>query len=132
VPVVIINEKIRFLRQSRGWSQEDMAARLQMSANGYGSVERGETELCWGRLEKIAKVFDMSVVELVALGVLGERNNNHQNGDNNSNYQYWLGGADHKELRHQLEIRATLLAEREREVVQLKEMIELMKLVLTK
>ncbi len=39
-----IHEKIRFLRQQKGWSQEKMAEKLDMTSNGYAKIERGETE----------------------------------------------------------------------------------------
>jgi len=58
-------EKIKFIRQLRGWSQEEMAYRLNMSNSGYGSIERGETDVNLSRLEEIAKVFEMDLTELV-------------------------------------------------------------------
>ena len=37
-----IHEKISAIRHLRGWSQEDMAAKLNMSKNGYAKIERGK------------------------------------------------------------------------------------------
>ena len=37
---MLINEKIRFMRQQKGWTQQEMAKRLNMSANGYGNIGR--------------------------------------------------------------------------------------------
>ena len=42
---MLINEKIRFMRQQKGWTQQEMAKRLNMSANGYGNIERVNNEL---------------------------------------------------------------------------------------
>jgi transcriptional regulator with XRE-family HTH domain len=54
-----VHEKIRFMRQSKGWSQEDMADKLNLSVNGYANIERGETDVQLSRLEKIAESFGM-------------------------------------------------------------------------
>ena len=62
-----VHEKIKFIRQLKGWSQEEMAEKLAMSVNGYGSIERGETNVNLSRLEQIAKLFGMELSELVAL-----------------------------------------------------------------
>ncbi|MDG2946910.1 helix-turn-helix domain-containing protein [Bisgaard Taxon 10/6] len=35
-----INEKIRRIRESKEWSQEQMAEKLNMSLNGYAKIER--------------------------------------------------------------------------------------------
>lgn len=60
-----INEKIRKLRESNSWSQEQMAERLNMSLNGYAKIERGESKIYLEKLEQIAQVFDIDVVELM-------------------------------------------------------------------
>ncbi len=38
------HEKIRFMRQSKNWSQEDMADKLGMSVAGYAKIEQGRTD----------------------------------------------------------------------------------------
>lgn len=63
-----INEKIRLLREERHWSQEEMANKLQMSTNGYAKLERGESRLYIPKLEQIADVFDVDVLELMSVG----------------------------------------------------------------
>ncbi len=60
-------ENIRFIRQLKGWSQEDMAEKLDMSLNGYGSIERGDTDVQLSRLEKIANTFEISLLQLFNL-----------------------------------------------------------------
>ena len=62
-----VHEKIKFIRQMKGWSREDMAEKLAMSINGYGSIERGETNVNLSRLEQIANLFGMELSELVAI-----------------------------------------------------------------
>ena len=60
-----INEKIRRIRESKEWSQEQMAEKLNMSLNGYAKIERGETKLYLDKLEQIAQILDLDVVELM-------------------------------------------------------------------
>lgn len=60
-----MNEKIRKVRESKAWSQEQMAEKLNMSLNGYAKIERGETKLYLDKLEQIAQVFDIDVIELM-------------------------------------------------------------------
>ena len=60
-----VHEKIRTLREAKNWSQDEMAKRLNMSVNGYAKIERGETQAYIAKLEKIAKVFDMDLIELI-------------------------------------------------------------------
>lgn len=62
---VSVNEKIRKVRESKAWSQEQMAEKLNMSLNGYAKIERGETKLYLDKLEQIAQVFDIDVIELM-------------------------------------------------------------------
>ena len=42
-----------------------MAEKLNMSLNGYAKIERDETKLYLDKLEQIAQVFDIDVVELM-------------------------------------------------------------------
>lgn len=42
-----------------------MAEKLNMSLNGYAKIKRGETKLYLDKLEQIAQVFDIDVVELM-------------------------------------------------------------------
>jgi transcriptional regulator with XRE-family HTH domain len=63
----IFGENLRLVRQSRGFSQENVAEQLGMSASGYAKIERGETDIPLSRLEELAKVFDMTVPQLISL-----------------------------------------------------------------
>lgn len=50
-----VHEKIRFLRESKDWSQEAMAGKLNMSVSGYSKIERGETKIAIPKLKKSLK-----------------------------------------------------------------------------
>ena len=60
-----VNEKIRKIREEKDWSQEQMAEKLNMSLNGYAKIERGESKIYLDKLEQIAQVFDIDVIELM-------------------------------------------------------------------
>lgn len=60
-----VNEKIRKFREVKDWSQEQMAEKLNMSLNGYAKIERGESKIYLDKLEQIAQVFDIDVIELM-------------------------------------------------------------------
>ncbi len=62
-----IHEKIKFFRRQNNWTQEQLAHKLNMSPNGYGDIERGDTDITWTRLEQIAQVFGMNVLELIGM-----------------------------------------------------------------
>lgn len=56
---------IRALRDQRGWSQEDLAERASVVTNTISRIERGSVTPDTVTLEKIARAFDLSVVELL-------------------------------------------------------------------
>lgn len=63
-----VHEKIRFLRESKDWSQEEMAEKLNMSLSGYSKIERGDTKVSIPKLKKIAGIFETELMELMFLG----------------------------------------------------------------
>lgn len=60
-----IQDKIRLLREQNEWTQEEMAERMEMSKNGYAKIERGESKLSLERLEKLASVLGVDIIELI-------------------------------------------------------------------
>ena len=59
-----VHEKIKFLRLAKDWSQEEVAMKLEMSSNGYGSIERGETDVNLSRLKQITQIFGIELSSL--------------------------------------------------------------------
>ncbi|QHB18441.1 helix-turn-helix domain-containing protein [Mannheimia pernigra] len=72
-------EKIRHLREDRQWTQEEMATKLSMSTQGYAKIERGDTRSNMDRLEQIAQVFGIDVMELLSYGEAQFQFNNSTN-----------------------------------------------------
>lgn len=58
-------EKIRQIRLSKGYSQENLADLLNISTTAYGDIERNKTELTISRANDIAKILEISVVDLL-------------------------------------------------------------------
>ena len=85
---MLINEKIRLLRQQKGLSQAKMARQLNMSKNGYGNIERGQTNLSLTKLKQIAAIFDENLMQLIKrhdkniINTMGSNNTGTQNNQN--------------------------------------------------
>ncbi len=60
-----LTDKLRTLRELNEFSQEEMAAKLGMSTNGYAKIERGVRRLDIPKLEQIAEVFGMDLLALI-------------------------------------------------------------------
>lgn len=74
------------MRELRHWSQEEMAARLSMSTNGYAKLERGETRLNIPRLEQIAGASDVDLNDLMAISERSVICLFNENGPHSNNY----------------------------------------------
>ncbi|CCX80607.1 helix-turn-helix domain protein [Clostridium sp. CAG:715] len=59
-----LGQKIRIERQKRKMSQEKLAELADLNRNFVGMIERGETNLTVKKLENIANVFDMNIMDL--------------------------------------------------------------------
>lgn len=89
-----INEKIRMMREMNNWTQEDVAEKLHMSLTSYAKIERGETKLYLEKLQQIAEVFQIDIVDLLSLNkqglvwlISGDVHGNHSN-------NVYYGGTD--------------------------------------
>ncbi|WP_129713628.1 helix-turn-helix domain-containing protein [Pedobacter sp. SYP-B3415] len=69
-----IGKNIRQLRQKQGWSQGEVAKRLNISIPAFSKIETGITDVNLSRLSQIANLFDVTVVSII-----------DTNGENNSN-----------------------------------------------
>ena len=84
-----LNDKIRELRKAQNWSQEEMAEKMEMSKNGYARIERGEGKLDWDKLQKIAAIFKIDIVQLIEAenkGFVIQQTIGFHNDDNNHHY----------------------------------------------
>ena len=60
-----LGERIRDLRQSRGWRQIDLAEETGMHENYVSDLELGHKEICLRMLQTVASAFGMTAHELL-------------------------------------------------------------------
>jgi transcriptional regulator with XRE-family HTH domain len=62
-----IGKNIRTFRHQHGWSQEDVATRLGISIPAFSKIETGVTDINLSRLEQIANIYEIDVVQILAM-----------------------------------------------------------------
>lgn len=58
--------KIRTIREIRGYSQEYVAAKLNIAQNTYSKIETSQTKLTAEMLEKIAAILEVSMNDILS------------------------------------------------------------------
>jgi transcriptional regulator with XRE-family HTH domain len=124
-----IHEKIRLVRESKSWSQEDMAEKLGMSLNGYAKIERGETKAYNPKLEQIAEVLEMDLAELMPDDkhiciISGDSEGIGHNISFGSSVELAF---ENQKLQMQLDMKDKELAMQQREISRLEEIVALLK-----
>jgi transcriptional regulator with XRE-family HTH domain len=114
------------VRQLKDWSQEDVANKLGMSLNGYGSIERGETDVNLSRLEQIAELFGIKLSDLLELN---EKIVFSQTGTNNNQSNWHIGSCspEYLQLKAELEKQQVINELKDKEIESLKEINGLLK-----
>lgn len=59
-------EKIKMIRELRGFSQEHMANKLDIAQNTYSRIEKNQTKLTAEVLEKISKELGVSPIDILS------------------------------------------------------------------
>ncbi|OOF58841.1 helix-turn-helix domain-containing protein [Rodentibacter genomosp. 2] len=124
-----VNEKIRKIREAKGWSQEQMAENLNMSLNGYTKIERGDSKIYLYKLEQIAHVFNIDVVEMMRSDSKNICFQINENSYLSTNY-YGDNEAlmiENERLKLSLSYNQQLLEQKDNEIQLLKEMVSLLK-----
>ena len=62
-----IYDKVRIMREVNQWSQEDMAEKMGMSVTGYAKIERGQSNIHYDKLVQLAKIFNISLSDLISV-----------------------------------------------------------------
>lgn len=60
----IVGDNIVRLRQAKGWTQAELAAKLEIGADSLSRIEHGITGPRFKNLEKLAQILDCPVYEL--------------------------------------------------------------------
>lgn len=69
-------KRLREIRESRGYSQKDLAEYLNITSQAYGYYERGERQPGMDNLRKLANFFDVSIDYLLGETVSYDGNDN--------------------------------------------------------
>jgi transcriptional regulator with XRE-family HTH domain len=62
-----VGKNIRAFRHQNGWSQEDVANKLGISIPAFSKIETGVTDINLSRLEQIANIYDIDVVQILSM-----------------------------------------------------------------
>jgi transcriptional regulator with XRE-family HTH domain len=116
--VMLLNEKIKLVRQAKGLTQEETAEKLNMALSTYGDIERGGTDPSVSKLQKIADLFEMQLSELVDLSDRGNLNINCQRNNKNVKHVY-IGSTS-------VELEKKLLEAKEKEICHLNKIVILL------
>jgi transcriptional regulator with XRE-family HTH domain len=60
-----IYSTLRRLRIAKGWTQQQMADRLQIPVSRYGNLERGQAKITIERLREVASVFQVEIEKII-------------------------------------------------------------------
>ncbi|WP_433627454.1 helix-turn-helix domain-containing protein [Chryseobacterium cucumeris] len=115
-----IGSKIRRLRENKGFSQEEMAERLQISRSAYSRIKNGETNSWVNHIEKLSNELEIKPEELF----IGADSLIQNNQDNDSVIQNNTNNDTHITINQLSEKVIELYEERIRE---LKEQLEFWK-----
>ncbi len=130
-----VHENIKFLRQFKKWSQEEMAEKLDMTLNGYAKIEQGKVDINLSRLKQISEIFGVKLEQLVGLNDKNVFNFIENFQPDSIFYQQSHHNAiDQTRCQHELE-KANLIIEQKNLIIEqkdkenayLKEIIELVK-----
>ena len=64
-----IVSNIRKIREFRNYTQDYLAAKLQISQNAYSKIELGYSSITLNRLIDIAEILEVELVDLISLDV---------------------------------------------------------------
>ena len=111
-----IAERIKFMRIFKGWSQDEMAAKLHMAVSGYAKIERGETDIPFSRLKQIANTFEIELPPLIGLNEKNVFNitGNHDTHNNSSIINVYPCEA--AKLQHENEKLQILIEQKDKEI----------------
>jgi transcriptional regulator with XRE-family HTH domain len=63
--LVSFGERVRALRKHKGWTQEDLAAEVNLDRTYVSGIERGRRNVSLRNLARLAKVFGVSLAVLM-------------------------------------------------------------------
>jgi transcriptional regulator with XRE-family HTH domain len=81
-----IGDKVKKLRELKGFKQEYMAEKLSISQQSYSNLENGKMDVPFSKIEQIADLFGMRVEDMVSFDekVVFNLNAQHTSASNNN------------------------------------------------
>lgn len=74
-------QQLQLLRLEKNLTQEQMSEKLNLSTSAYCKIEYGETDLTLTRLDKIAKILNMSTLDLFSRIDKSIKSHSHNDND---------------------------------------------------
>ena len=78
-----LGQKVRQIRELKGYSQEYIASKMGVSQRAYSKMENNETRLDSNKISRIAEIFEIELDTLLnfdSKNVFNQKNNNIANG----------------------------------------------------
>lgn len=114
-----VSDKIKLVRQAKGFTQEDVAEKLGMSSNAYGDIERGASDPKLSKLQKISDILGIHLSELLNLNEKTTLSINFNKQGRHYNV-YMSSDSESEKLR-------TVIESQKTEIAYLKEIVALLK-----
>ena len=80
-----VGTKIRKVRELKGFSQQDMAKKLEMSQNNYSKIELGRVSVSMDRFQEIADILEIEPMKIMDFDESQVFNNHDQKGGSAAN-----------------------------------------------
>ena len=120
-----LHEKISLMRKIKGWSQEKIAEKLNMSINGYSKIERGETDVQLSRLENIARIFGIKLLDLINFDDNKILNFSSSYGDSHdNNFNNYINNQNSKSFEYEIEKMSLIIEHKNQEIFHLRKELE--------
>lgn len=75
-----IGKKLKNLREYNNYTQKYVADYLEVSQKTLSNIENAENDIYFSTIEKLSKLYDVTIHQVLDLNVDFILNNNHQNG----------------------------------------------------
>jgi transcriptional regulator with XRE-family HTH domain len=108
-----IHEKIRLFRIAKGWTQEELADKLELSVNGYGEIERGNSDIKLSRVEQIAGLLGVEIMDLFDTN---DRNVFNLGANNGTQYNHYNSAIGTAELQAEIEKLQLIIQLKDKEI----------------
>ena len=100
---VAVGQKIRKIRELKGFSQDYVAQKLNLTQKAYSNIEAGKTKLDFDRLEDISKILEIEPMNVLAFDEQILFNNNNHATQTGSFGVFYASKEEHNLYKAQIE-----------------------------